>query len=138
MNNGSGVLSRRGLNRDLRQLCGTGRWILPLIVLMLVLLSGPMTQAQTTAQLTGGVQDATGAVIPGAQVTLTDESTHLTRVVQANSQGLYAFPSLVPGSYTVKVTAKSFHGKELTGIVLHAGDSLSVPAITLAVGAADE
>ena len=61
----------------------------------------------------------------------------LTRVVQANSQGLYAFPSLVPGSYTVKVTAKSFHGKELTGIVLHAGDSLAVPAITLAVGAAD-
>ena len=75
MNNGSGILSRRRLNRDLRQLCGTGRWVLPLIVLMLVLLSGPMTQAQTTAQLTGGVQDATGAVIPGAQVTLTDEAT---------------------------------------------------------------
>ncbi|HEY6374588.1 MAG TPA: carboxypeptidase regulatory-like domain-containing protein [Edaphobacter sp.] len=96
-----------------------------------------MTQAQTTAQLTGVVQDATGAVVPGAQISLTDESTKLTRTVQANGQGLYSFPSLVPGSYAVKVTAKGFHGKEITGITLHAGDSLAVPAITLAVGTAD-
>ena len=94
---------------------------------MLLLLSGPMTHAQTTAQLTGTVQDTSGAVIPGAQVTLTDESTGVTRVVQTNRQGLYAFPSLVPGSYTVKVSAKSFQPKEVTGIVLHAGDERTVP-----------
>jgi Carboxypeptidase regulatory-like domain len=137
MNNAFGVLSRRGSTRDLRQLCGTRWWVLPLIVVALLFLSGSTTQAQTTAQLAGVVQDATGAVIPTAQITLTDESTHLAREVQANGQGLYTFPSLVPGSYTVKVTAKGFHGKEITGITLHAGDSLSIPAITLAAGAAD-
>jgi hypothetical protein len=94
----------------------------------------PLTHAQTTAQLTGTVQDNSGAVIPGAQVTLTDEATRLTRVVQTNRQGLYAFPSLVPGTYTVKVDAKSFQPREITGIVLHAGDVRAVPAIPLTVG----
>ena len=130
MNNASGVLNKRGL----RQLCGTSRWLLPLIGVALFLLSAPLTHAQTTAQLTGTVQDNSSAVIPGAQVTLTDEATGLTRVVQTNRQGLYAFPALVPGTYTVKVEAKSFQSKEVTGIELHAGDVRSVPALTLAVG----
>ena len=53
----------------------------------MLLLSAPLTYAQTTAQLTGTVQDNSGAVIPGAQVTLTDEATRLARVVQTNRQG---------------------------------------------------
>ena len=67
-------------------------------------------------------------MIPGAQVTLTDQSTGITRVVQTNGQGLYAFPSLVPGTYTVKVTAKSFQPRETNGIMLHAGDARRRPA----------
>ena len=134
MNSASDVLTRRGLKRDLRQLCGTGRWILPLIAVAMLLLSAPLTHAQTTAQLTGTVQDTSGAVIPGAQVTLTDESTGGSRVVQTNGQGLYAFPALVPGTYTVKASAKGFQPKEVTGIVLHAGDELAIPAFTLTVG----
>ena len=101
---------------------------------MLLLFSGPLTHAQTTAQLTGTVEDTSGAVIPGAQVTLTDEATGVSRVVQTNGQGLYAFPALVPGSYTLKASAKGFQGKEITGIVLHAGDERAIPAFTLAVG----
>jgi hypothetical protein len=97
----------------------------------------PVTYAQTTAQLSGTVQDSTGAVIPGADVTLTDEATGLKRVVQSNAQGLYVFPALVPDTYTVKISAKSFTTKQITGIVLHAGDSLSVPAISLAAGTTD-
>src|ERR1700733_8011044 len=132
-----GVLTRRGQKRDLRRLCGRGWWILPLIAVAIVLLAVPPTHAQTTAQLTGTVQDASGAVIPGATVTLTDQSTGIARVVQTNGRGLYAFPSLVPGTYNVKVAAKSFQPRETTGIVLHAGDTLAVPATTLTVGAAD-
>src|SRR3984885_11566499 len=135
MNNASGVLIRRGLKRDLRQLYGTGRWILPLIGVALLLVSGTLTHAQTTAQLTGTVQDNSGAVIPGAQITLTDQATGIPRVVQTNRQGLYAFPSLVPGTYTVKIAAKSFQSKVVTGVVLHAGDVLAVPATSLSVGA---
>jgi hypothetical protein len=132
--NGTYGLTRRGLELHLRQLCKRGRWILPLIAVALLLLSVPAVHAQTTAQLTGIVQDPSGAVIPGANVTLTDQSTGIIRIVSTNRAGLFAFPSLVPGTYTVKVGAKSFSPKEITGIVLHAGDVLAVPAISLVVG----
>jgi hypothetical protein len=133
MNNIHGILTRGSSKRTLKQLRGSRRG-LPFIAIIFLLLSVPLTHAQTTAQLTGTVQDNSGAMIPGAQVTLTDEATRLTRVVQTNRQGLYAFPSLVPGTYTVKVEAKSFQSKEVTGIMLHAGDVLAVPAATLTVG----
>jgi len=80
------------------------------------------------------VTDNTGAVIPGAQVTLINEATGDSRVVPSNGEGLYAFPALVPGSYSLKVSAKGFQGKEVTGIVLHAGDERSIAAFALTVG----
>lgn len=120
--------------RNLQQLRKTSGWLLMGAVLFLV--SGRLSYGQTTAQLTGTVQDASGAVIPGAQVTLTDEANGSSRVVQSNGQGFYAFPSLVPDSYTVKVTASGFQAKELKKIAVHAGDSLTVPPIALAPGAA--
>jgi hypothetical protein len=135
MNSTSGALIRRGLKNDLRQLRGSVRWtLLPLIGVALLLLSASPTHAQTTAQLTGTVQDSSGAMIPGAQVTLTDQATGITRVVQTNRQGFYAFPALVPGTYSVKVTAKSFQPRETVGIMLHAGDTVAVPATVLTVG----
>jgi hypothetical protein len=111
MNNTSGVLTRRGLKQDLRQLCGRCRWIFPLIGMAVLLLSGSLAHAQTTAQLTGTVTDNTGGMVPGAQVTLINESTASSRVAETNGQGLYAFPALVPGSYTLKVNAKGFQAK---------------------------
>ena len=93
-----------------------------------------MAHAQTTAQLTGTVQDNSGGMIPRAEITLINDATATSRVVQTNSEGIYAFPALVPGSYTLKVNAKGFQAKELTGIVLHAGDLRAIPAFTLTVG----
>lgn len=108
--------------------------ILSLIGVALLLLSGTLTRAQTTAQLTGTVQDSSGGVIPGAQVTLLDESAGTSRTVPTNAEGLYAFPALVPGSYTLKVSSKGFQAKQITGITLHAGDVRAIPAVALAVG----
>ena len=130
----SAITRQRSLQRDLRQLLGGILWVLPLVGLAFLLLSGPQIHAQTTAQLTGTVTDPSGGVIPGAQVTLVDESTGVSRVVQTNGDGLYAFPALTPDSYTVKVSAKGFQMREITGIVLHAGDERNIPAIALTVG----
>ena len=134
MNYASDVLIGQRLKRDLRQFRRECLWILPLTGLALLLLSGPTTHAQTTAQLTGTVQDNVGAVIPGAQVTLIDESTGDSRVVQTNSQGLYAFPAVLPGTYTLKADAKGFQPKEIVGIMLHAGDERTISAFSLTVG----
>ena len=105
-----------------------------LVAVMLLLLAMPALHAQTTAQISGTVTDTTGAIIPGAIVTLVNEATQDARVVKTNGDGLYSFPALLPSSYTIKVTAKGFEPKNLTGLVLHAGDERSVPAFTLAVG----
>lgn len=135
MNKPFGFLSRgRLLKGDLRPMSAKAGWVLPLIALALLVLSGPLMHAQTTAQLTGTVQDPSGGVIPGAQVTLIDEATGVQRVVQTNDAGLYAFPALTPGSYTLKVSAKGFQPKELTGVVLHAGDAREIPTFAMTVG----
>jgi Carboxypeptidase regulatory-like domain len=105
-----------------------------LIAMMLLLFAMPALHAQTTAQISGLVTDATGAVIPGATVTLVNEATQDTRVVKSNGDGLYSFPALLPSSYTIEVTAKGFEPKNLTGLVLHAGDERAVPALALAIG----
>ena len=57
------------------------------------------------------------------------------RAVKTNGQGLYAFPALIPGSYTLKVDAKNFQTKAIIGITLHAGDVRTIPALALTVGA---
>jgi hypothetical protein len=93
-------------------------------------------RAQVTATLSGTVADQSGGVIPDAQVTLTNEATKDSRAEVSNGAGLYAFPSLVPGTYDIKVAAKGFKSKAVTGIVLNAGDTRTVPALNLEVGEA--
>ncbi len=109
-----------------------------LMAMALLLVFLPFAHAQTTATVSGTVQDPTGAVVPGAQVSLINEATQDTRVVTSNSDGFFAFPSLVPGTYTVKASMKGFVPKEITGIVLHAGDSRTIPNFALAVGSATQ
>ena len=110
--------------------------ILMTMALLLVFL--PFAHAQTEATVSGTVQDPSGAVIPGAQVTLTNEATRDTRQATSNATGFFAFPALIPGTYTVKATMKGFVPKEITGIVLHAGDSRTIPNFALAVGSATQ
>ena len=101
---------------------------------LVAILSMPTLHGQTTAQLSGAVTDSTGALIPGATVTLVNEATKDIRVVTTNNDGLFTFPALLPATYTLKVTAKNFEPKNLTGIELHGGDQRAVPALTLATG----
>jgi hypothetical protein len=107
-----------------------------LMAMALLLVFLPFAHAQTTATLSGTVQDPTGAVIPEAQVTLVNQDTQDTRVVTSNATGFFAFPSLLPGTYSIKATAKGFVPKQLTGIILHAGDSRTVTDFNLAIGSA--
>ena len=121
---------------ELRRRALRFRRTVPLLFLaFLSLLVSPSGRAQTTATLSGTVQDQTGGVIPGAQVTLTNQDTSDSRVVETNGAGLYAFPSLTPGTYSLKASAKGFEPKQFTGIELHGGDQRTVPAFSLTVGA---
>jgi hypothetical protein len=63
---------------------------------------------QTFASIAGEVRDGTGAVIAGAAVTATNGGTNASRTVTTNEAGPYAFPSLPPGTYAVKVEKQGF------------------------------
>src|SRR5438093_13229148 len=64
--------------------------------------------AQTLGTITGEVKDSTGAVVPGATVTVINKATNATRTTSSNEVGLYDFPALPPGPYTVKSELDGF------------------------------
>src|SRR5262245_58332404 len=81
----------------------------PLILLIIVV----GAQAQTiSGTLLGTVTDPTGNVIPKATVVVTHENTGDQRTSTTDAIGSFSFPSLLPGSYTVKVEAQGFRTLE--------------------------
>jgi len=68
--------------------------------LMWLLLCAPGF-AQTLGTITGEVKDSSGAVVPGATVTVVNKATNATRTATSNEVGLFDVPALPPGSYTV-------------------------------------
>ena len=79
------------------------------------------------------VTDATGAAIPGAKVVLKNEATGAVRDTVTNGTGYFDFPSVLPASYSVTVSAPGLRTAEETGIVLTQGSTLRLPTITLQV-----
>lgn len=79
-----------------------------LCVLTLALLIGTPVWGQTLGEIVGEVKDVSGAVIPGANVTVTNRATNTSRSVITNEAGLYAFPALVPGPYRLRIEAPGF------------------------------
>src|SRR4051812_25914400 len=72
----------------------------------------------TTGTILGTVTDASGAIVPGAEVAVTNVATGEARKFTTDSFGSYVFPELKPGSYGLRVMAPGFKTKEVKGIVL--------------------
>lgn len=90
--------------------------------------------AQVTSRVTGLVQDKTGAMIPNAAVTLTNEATNVPLTTKTTSAGSYLFDGVQPGIYKVMVGVKGFQTYISKGNVLTIGQPMVVNA-TLQVGA---
>ena len=93
--------------------------------------------AQTGGQITGVVTDPSGALIPGAAVTVTNTATNVARSTETNAAGLYSFPDLTPGVYDVKVVAAGFGTVVKTGIELQV-EQVGRIDFALAVGQAQQ
>jgi hypothetical protein len=87
-----------------------------------------------SARLEGVVQDPTKAVIQAAKVTALQQETGYTQVVVTNNEGLYVFPNLVPGHYTVRVEAQGLTPATIKNIVLEIGDSRRADATLVPQG----
>ena len=96
-----------------------------LLAAIFALGSGTTARAQlTTADVVGTVTDTTGAVIPGAKITLTNIATRVAASTMSNGTGDYTFNLLLPGLYTENIEAKGFKKTAISSFALAAGDRL--------------
>lgn len=78
------------------------------MALACVLLPGAAMAQGANASLSGIVHDQSGAVVPGAHITLTDANRGTVRTVDSNSTGVYVIPQIAPGDYVVQITSSGF------------------------------
>ena len=119
-----------------RLLRSTALFVFPLFAIA----AGPRASAQdqtTSANLSGIVTDASGAMIPQATVSLMSKENGVSRTATTDAGGHYSFRLLPPSAYTLKVDAQSFRELRQEGITLVPGQSASVP-VTLSVGPATD
>jgi hypothetical protein len=94
-----------------------------LLCLMLALHSPAARAQELTATLTGIVTDSSGAIIPNASVTVTQNGVNGgTRVVQSDATGNYVFTNLPAGTYTLSVASSGFETFEAKNVVLNVAE----------------
>ncbi len=111
--------------------------ILSCLVALLFLVLAPQAHAQYRASIQGVVTDSTGAVVPGATLTLTDTGTNETQVRTSDASGVFNFNALPPDVFTLVATKKGFQKQVLDKLQLNPEQPNAVN-IQLSVGADTE
>ena len=96
--------------------------------------AAPLSAQVGQATLTGTVEDATGAVIPGATVTLTDTTNQTQRTAKSDGRGFFSFPTLPAATYEARFQMSGFTDLVRRNIVVHIADHLDVPNIHMQAG----
>src|SRR5207237_2561486 len=104
------------------------------IVLLIALGTSPVFAQTSTASVVGVVRDASGALIPGVNITVKHTESGLTRTVVSGERGAYNVPLLPVGAYEVTTTMPGFKQMVRSGINLVVGQE-AVVDLTLEVGA---
>ena len=106
--------------------------------LLVLLISAPSALAQGgRSEINGTVLDAAKAVLPGVNVTATNQDTGLERTAISSAEGKFTLPTLTPGTYTIKAELPGFQVMNLTDLVLNVGQELTVN-LTLQVAGVSE
>ena len=106
------------------------------VAAMLLLVS--VAGAQNTASVSGTVRDVSDALVPGAKVTLINESSKATRDTTSNGEGFFNFLAVPPATYTVRIQRAGFETFAVTGVEVDPGDSLTLPKIGLKIGKVEQ
>jgi hypothetical protein len=102
-----------------------------------LLLASSAHAAEVTASLLGTVRDASGAVVPGATVSLTNIQTNVTQKVQSGTDGNYSFALIPVGQYRLTVERAGFRKYVQEGIILQVNQAAKQD-VSLQVGAQTE
>src|SRR6266849_9341873 len=105
--------------------------------LLVFLMTCGTVWAQATAQIAGSVQDSSGAVLPGAELTATQTETGVTRMTITNETGSYVLPNLPLGPYKLEAALPGFRTFVQTGIVLQVNSNPAINVV-LQVGQVSE
>jgi hypothetical protein len=103
-----------------------------LLAVVLCIITAPAFPQASTGTVSGTVRDQTGAVIPGATVTLTHTSTNVTSKTTTNNVGFYMFPGVIPGVYRISVEASGM--QKFEGSLTVQVQQSAVVDVTLKVG----
>ena len=104
---------------------------------VLLLLGVSTALAQTTGRIVGTITDASGAALPGVTVTVAGPSLQGTATAVSDGTGVYRFPSLPPGNYTVSAQAASFAEARVENVVVNVGRTADAN-LTLGVSGVQE
>ena len=85
--------------------------------------------AQTLAGMTGTVTDASGAIVSGANVTVTNDATQVSKTAVTSSAGIYQVTDLNPGTYTVKIESPGFQASIHNGVGIETAKVSTVDAV---------
>jgi carboxypeptidase family protein/TonB-dependent receptor-like protein len=96
-----------------------------LFAVFLILAASGVAWSQTVqGVITGTITDPTGAVVPGATVTITNVGTNAAQSATTGSDGSYRFPLVPPGAYTIEVKAANFAAVRASGVVVEASQTV--------------
>lgn len=107
------------------------------VALAVFSLAGFAVAQEMRSTLTGRVTDQTGAIVPNAQIQITNTATGSRTLLRSNSAGIYTAPFLVPGPYTVQASMQGFKTYVHTGLQLQTEQTV-VENVILAIGKVDE
>src|SRR5690349_22221203 len=111
----------------------SGRAGFALAVLLLALLPAPVFAQFDTSTVLGSIKDSTGAVVPGATVTLKNVATGISSTAVSDGEGNYQFLTVRVGTYTVRAELQGFSVAEARDVNVVVGARQRVD-LTLAVG----
>jgi len=104
---------------------------------VLLCLFPAVAHAQTTATLTGHVEDAAGGRLPGASVSVTNAATGLARSMTTDAEGHFTMAGLPAGEYTVRAELSGFRPLVQRGVLLSVGQQASI-SLTMTAGVTEE
>ena len=110
------------------------RWYRFFLLTILSVIASVASLAQQNSEIVGTVTDQTGAVVPGANLTLKQKETGFVFNATSNATGGFVFAGLNVGTYDLKVAAKGFEAYQATGLTLNVSQTLASD-VKLTVGA---
>src|SRR5688500_8192647 len=93
---------------------------------ILSLTAGNVDAQSLFGTISGSVEDEQGGALPGADVTLTDQTSGVVQRTTTNAEGVFVFAAVPAGTYRVKVELQNFSSWEATDIALRLGERRAI------------